>query len=95
MAKVKQRQKEIRNKKKKLSPFNDYWTKANYLILSIGFLLLLLGYFLMAQGPWDSFLSVSVSPIILLIAYIVIIPIAILYRKKNKENKQSNVPSQN
>ncbi len=93
MAKVKQKSKDV--KKKLGSPFKDYWTKENYLILSVGFVFLIIGYILMAQGPWDSTLSVSISPVVLLIAYLIIIPSAILFRKKRKENKEANVSSEN
>ncbi len=76
----------IRNKKKSQtlsSPFKNYWTKQNYYILGVGLLTVVIGFILMAQGPWDNPLSLSVSPIVLLFAYIVIFPLSILYKKRN------------
>ena len=78
-------QKEISTKKsKKESPFKIYWTKMNYLLFGLGFIILILGYFLLSTDPWDGFTSLSLAPVVLLIAYIVIFPLAILFiRKKN------------
>lgn len=67
-------------KKSFTSPFQEYWTKKNYFLLGTGLAVLILGYFLMAQAPWDGFFSLNLSPIILLIAYLVIIPISILLK---------------
>ncbi len=64
------------------SPFKNYWNKTNYIIFGIGLALLLLGNFLMTRGPWDNPLSLTVSPIILVIAYLVVIPFSIFYKKK-------------
>lgn len=69
------------------SPFQDYWKKNNYIIFIVGIGVIIFGYVMMAQSPWDNPLSLSVSPLILLIGYIIIIPLAILYRriKKNRD----------
>jgi len=77
-----------RHTKKIESPFKDYWEKKNFYILYLGLGILIIGYYLMAQPPYDSFLSLSLSPIVLLIGYLVVIPLAILYKGKNnsKEN---------
>lgn len=82
---VKRKQKTA--KKILVSPFKDYWNKTNYIIFSVGILILLFGFFLMGQGPWDNPLSLSISPIVLLLAYLVIFPLAIFYRRK-QNNKQ-------
>ncbi len=78
--------------KQKISPFNDYWGKYNYFILLTGLILLVLGYILMAQNPWDNPISLSISPIVLLIAYIVIFPLSIIIKKGR--SKKNNVSSQ-
>ena len=76
-------------KKKAGSPFNIYWSKNNYLLLLLGFALLIIGYYFMSMGKWNSFPSLVISPIILIIGYVIVLPIAILYRKKNvKEDSQ-------
>ena len=57
-----------------------YWNfnKINYLIFGIGILTIIAGYILMITGDTNSYQSVKLAPIILLIGYIVIIPLAIL-----------------
>ena len=88
MTKIKKR---VKSKTKKIeSPFKNYWTKNNYFILIAGLVILFLGYFLLNQGPWDNPLSLSVSPVILLIAYIIIFPLAILYKKKKVVKNDSS-----
>lgn len=93
MAKIKRR-KRVKVKEKN-STFIDYWEKSNFYILFGGIATLFIGYFLMAQGPWNNPLSLTVSPIVLLIAYIVIFPLSILYKKKKKiKTEENNVPRQ-
>ena len=79
MAKVKKRN---RKKKSFISPFNDYWSRENYIFLAIGIVLLIIGYTLMGQGEWYEAISLTVSTIVLLIAYLVIFPLAIFYKKR-------------
>jgi hypothetical protein len=71
--------------KKNLIVFYDYWNSKNYFLLFLGIIVLTLGYFLMSIGPWDNFLSLDVSPIVLLIAYLIIIPLAVLLNFKKPE----------
>jgi len=56
--------------------------KKNYMLFGIGLLIILVGYILMATGDTDSFQSVKLSPIILLIGYIIVIPFSIFYKFK-------------
>jgi hypothetical protein len=75
--------KNIRSVKKTAgSPFNIYWEKKHYQFLFLGFILLIVGYFFMSQGSWDSFSSLIISPVILFLAYMFIFPASILYRKR-------------
>lgn len=73
-----------KSSKKILSPFYIYWDKTNYILLITGLVLLVIGFYLMSVGPWDSTASLVFSPIVLFIAYVLIFPAAILYRNKNK-----------
>lgn len=82
MSKIKSKSKIV--KRSFISPFKNYWTKTNYILGGIGFLVLLLGFFLMAQGPWDN--PISLSPIVLLLAYLIIFPLSILYRKRKERS---------
>ncbi|MBI1932033.1 MAG: hypothetical protein HYS24_05800 [Ignavibacteriales bacterium] len=79
MANIKTKNK-IENRKL-ISPFKNYWTKKNLMIFYLGILTLLVGFFLMSIGPWNNPLSLSVSPIILLIAYVIVFPLSILKSK--------------
>ncbi len=64
--------------------------KTNYTILIIGIITLIIGYIFMAipDHP-DDFLTRTLSPIILVIGYLIIIPVGLLYRDKKlkKDNK--------
>ncbi len=62
----------------------------NYIIFGIGILVIILGYFIMASGDTYSFRSLTIAPIVLLIGYLVIIPIAILYKKKEDNNTENS-----
>ena len=75
------------SKKKLVSPFNIYWDKKNYLFLFLGFALLVVGYYVMSIGSWDSTPSLILSPIILVIAYILIFPMSIFAKKKEAVDK--------
>lgn len=93
MVKEKRNIKEV--KKSISSPFKDYWDKNNYILIGTGLVALTLGYIFMAQGNWDSFFSLTISPITLLIAYIIIIPLAILLKSSVFIKKKTNVSSKN
>ena len=88
MAKQVKRKKARSTKKASVSPFKIYWEKSNYLLLTAGILLLIIGFYIMSIGSWDSFPSLVISPIILFIAYIFIFPASILYRNKSGNNEE-------
>ena len=62
----------------------DSWTfeKTNYTLFVIGVLLIIIGYFVMANGTVNSFQSLTLSPILLFLGYIIFIPAALIYRSK-------------
>lgn len=72
----------------KKSPFKMYWTKTNNILLAAGLGLLVLGYILLGNGNWDSPIALNVSPVVLVLAYLVVIPLSILYY--NKGAKEEN-----
>ncbi|HPF08877.1 MAG: hypothetical protein LHW46_07925 [Candidatus Cloacimonetes bacterium] len=51
----------------------------NYLLLVIAAIILVLGYFVMSLN------EITISPVLLLLAYVVIIPIALLIPGKKKD----------
>jgi hypothetical protein len=66
------------------------FSKENYVLFAIGLFLIIFGYVALSKGPWDSFWSLTLAPILLVIGYCVAIPLAILFRKKGKrENDQT------
>ena len=81
MAKVKKQKK----KNESISPFANYWERENYIFLAIGIIFLIVGFTFMAQGTWDNPLALSVSPVILLLGYLVFFPLSIFYKKKKSE----------
>jgi len=82
----------IKKKTKKSPTFIEKLTLkgANYIIFGIGILVIILGYFIMASGDTYSFRTLTIAPILLLIGYLVIIPIAILYKKKEDNNTENS-----
>ena len=74
------------SKKISVSPFSIYWDKKNYILLLIGVAVIVLGFYFLSIGPWDSTASLVVSPILLFIGYILIFPASIFYRKKSESS---------
>ena len=60
------------------------FTKSNYVLFGIGIFILLIGYIALSQGPVAGFLSLSLAPVLLVLGYFVIIPIAIMFTNKEK-----------
>tara|TARA_B100001245_G_scaffold212666_1_gene178090 strand:- start:46 stop:282 length:237 start_codon:yes stop_codon:yes gene_type:complete len=63
------------------------WTfsKKNYVLGGIGLATIIFGYVIMASGTVNSFQSLTLAPIMLFIGYLIIIPIALIYRDKKKQ----------
>jgi uncharacterized membrane protein len=89
---TKTKKKNIKNVKKSIpSPFNIYWEKINYILFGVGILLIILGFYIMSLGEWNSTSSLVISPIILVIGFVVVLPASILYRKKTESKTDSQV----
>jgi membrane protein YdbS with pleckstrin-like domain len=78
------------NKQKKYEPLNYssifpfYLTKLNYIFLIIAIIVLVIGFYLMTLGEWDSPVSLTIAPLVVLFGYIVVVPFGIFKRfKKN------------
>ncbi len=50
--------------------------------MGAGLVSIVLGYIALVQEPWDGFLPLYVAPILFAVGYCVLIPLGILYRKK-------------
>ena len=89
---VKTKKKNVKTSSKTLpSPFNMYWDRTNYLLFGLGIFLIILGFYFMGQGAWDSSSSLVISPILLFLGFVVVMPVSILYRKRSVEQISSSV----
>jgi uncharacterized membrane protein YesL len=88
VTKVKKTTKE--STKSKTIPFKEYWSNKNFIILYFGIGLLIVGYYLMTISPWNNPISLSISPIVLLTAYLLLIPLSILLKFSNKKKDVSS-----
>lgn len=82
MAKPKEKEKRRATFQKHEIPFS----KKNFIVLIIGVITIFISFYLMAVGEVDSFIAVTLAPILLFIAYVIIIPYAILKKFKNGKN---------
>ena len=58
--------------------------RKNLYLLGAGLAVLVIGFALMTQPPVDGFLSLTLAPLVLLVGYLIIIPLAIMTGKNNK-----------
>ena len=61
------------------------FTRRNYYIFAVGLAAIIIGYIALAQG------SITLAPILLVLGYCAIIPIAILYRGDKDAEPQKEV----
>jgi hypothetical protein len=59
--------------------------KKNILIVTVGVLLLVVGFFCLAEGPAENPVSLTAAPLILVFAYLVVVPLGILWGGKKKD----------
>ena len=74
----------VKNKKRKesISFDNQIFSQANIIFFITGVLFIVFGFVIMQSGDSMSVQTLTLSPIILLIGYLILIPAALLYRKK-------------
>lgn len=68
-------------KSKKVAKSGPDFSRNNYLILGLGLLFIVVGFIFLGVG------DITVSPILLVLGYCVIIPVGILYPKKKIDNE--------
>lgn len=61
--------------------------KINYIILGIGLLVIIAGYIALSVPTVEGFAPLVLAPILLVLGYCVIIPLGILYKRKEKSAK--------
>jgi len=75
-----------KNRKEKKAAAHDAglpFARRNYQLFVIGLLVLTIGFIFLSIGPWNSFWSRTLAPVILVIGYLIVIPWSILYQKKS------------
>ena len=78
--------KQDKNKaKKQKSIFLDL-SAMNYLIFAVAVMILILGYVSLSKGPADSFWSLTLAPILLVIGYCILVPLSIFWRSGKPKN---------
>ncbi len=77
MAKTLKKKKATRNRGPILS-----LTRTNYIIFGVAVIVIAIGYYFLSIGPANSIQSLTIAPIILIIGYVVIVPLAIFWRKR-------------
>ncbi|HEX9653769.1 MAG TPA: hypothetical protein VGA99_08660 [bacterium] len=64
------------------------YSPVNYWLFGAAVVTLLAGYWALAQPPVDGFITMTVAPILLVIGYCVLIPLAIIFTKKKQATEQ-------
>ena len=64
-----------------------FFNSKNYLVLGAGLILLVIGFFLLGLNPMDNKIALNVAPFVLVLAYAIVFPIAIMLGKKKDEEK--------
>ena len=68
--------------------------KKNLNILIIAMIMIVLGYIAMAQPPVNSFWSLTLAPLVLLAAYLLVVPYSIMYGYKLFSRPESTPPEE-
>jgi hypothetical protein len=66
--------------------------KLNYIIIAVGLVVIVAGYIALSAPTVEGFSPLVLAPILLVLGYCVIIPVGIMYRKKEKP---VSTPSEN
>jgi len=64
-------------------------TKRNYQLFGLASIVVLAGYWALAQPPVDGFLTLTLAPILLVIGYCVLIPLAIIISDKSTKGEKN------
>jgi hypothetical protein len=62
----------------------------NFQIFAIAIITIIVGYFFLAKGPADSQASLTVAPLILVLGYCILVPLAILYKPKSQKSSEKS-----
>ncbi len=73
-------------KVKKQKPVFLDLSAINYLIFAVAVMIIILGYVSLSKGPADSFWSLTLAPILLVIGYCILVPLSIFWRSRKTKN---------
>ena len=60
--------------------------RINYIIMGLGLTIIIVGYILLSRSEVKGFVPLVLSPILLVLGYCVLIPLGIMYRRKEINN---------
>ncbi len=66
------------------------YDKRNYTLLVIGVVVVILGYVALSLKPNDGIFTMNVAPVLLIVGYCVILPIALFIRPSSKVQQREN-----
>ena len=62
------------------------FTAINYILFFVALIVIAVGFYFQSIGPANSFESRTLAPIVLVFGYLFVMPAAIMYRQKKKED---------
>ena len=66
---------------------NGFFSKKNYIVLTLGVGMIIVGFIALATRPVEGFWTMKFAPVVLTLAYCVVIPVAIILKPKAKEKE--------
>ena len=87
MAKIEKSKQVRKSKHDEIFPLE----RENYIILLIGLIVIIFGYIALAGNKVEGFSQLNIAPVLLVLGYCVIIPLGIMYRKKEKPKTTDSV----
>ncbi len=75
-------------------PFNLPFENMNVYIILAGLGVIVLGYILMGSGDALGFVPLNISPFVLVIGYLIVIPVGIMYGTRKKKAAEAMQQSQ-
>lgn len=69
------------------------FTRKNWTWFGIGLVTIVVGYIVLSIPPADGFLSLTLAPILLVVGYCVLIPVAILIRNNDPSGDKTGTDS--
>lgn len=89
--KVKSKKTQLGKSKGPKREFSFPLEKENFMIIGVGIVLLIIGYFLMNENSVNGFLPTVISPILLVAGYCVVIPYGILKKPKSEMSQPAAI----